>query len=70
MLLLILDEIMIPVGEYFIGNYEAFGYYRVNYDTENWNRITQQLIDDHTVNADFYLDFSYFPCWVYFNATS
>uniref|UniRef100_H2Y902 Aminopeptidase n=1 Tax=Ciona savignyi TaxID=51511 RepID=H2Y902_CIOSA len=32
-----------PNGKYVIGNYEAFGYYRVNYDDANWNAIINQL---------------------------
>ncbi|CAK8674727.1 unnamed protein product [Clavelina lepadiformis] len=43
------DEITVPVDKYFIGNYEAFGYYRVNYDQRNWESIVEQLHLDHTV---------------------
>ena len=42
-------SIAVPADQYFIGNYEAFGYYRVNYDEENWNRIVTQLNDNYAV---------------------
>ena len=29
-------------------NYQQYGFYRVNYDEENWNRLREQLISDHT----------------------
>ncbi|CAF0815629.1 unnamed protein product [Brachionus calyciflorus] len=32
-----------------IGNLKHSGFYRVNYDTENWQRLIKQLEDDHTV---------------------
>lgn len=30
-----------------IGNLKHSGFYRVNYDQENWNRIINQLIQNH-----------------------
>ena len=32
------------------GNFGMFGYYRVNYDEALWQKIIQQLKDDHTVS--------------------
>jgi len=42
------EEVEIPVtlvggDDYFIGNYEAYGYYRVNYERENWINIINAL---------------------------
>lgn len=34
--------------KWFIINKQQTGYYRVNYDENNWNRIIQQLKTDHT----------------------
>ena len=45
--------------QYVIGNYEVFGYYRVNYDAENWNRIMTQLDSDFMVSSK--------ALWVYRN---
>ena len=36
--------IEVQKDDYIIGNSEVFGYYRVNYDAENWRRITDQLL--------------------------
>lgn len=36
-------------NKWLIGNLEFMGYYRVNYDTNNWMRIIAQLKRDHTV---------------------
>ena len=36
-------------GEWIIGNIGQFGYYRVNYDLVNWNRLLYQLKSNHTV---------------------
>ena len=44
-------EILVPENEFVVGNYEAFGYYRVNYDEKNWKRIVSQLNDDFEVSA-------------------
>ena len=35
--------------KWFVGNLNFMGYYRVNYDRENWLRIIAQLKKDHTV---------------------
>ncbi|KAJ8311772.1 hypothetical protein KUTeg_011127 [Tegillarca granosa] len=36
-------------SSWIIGNILMYGYYRVNYDENNWNQIIQQLNTDHTV---------------------
>ena len=46
--------IEIPVGsnntnKWFLGNLDFMGYYRVNYDTQNWLKIVHQLKTDHLV---------------------
>ncbi|XP_071808617.1 aminopeptidase A-like [Asterias amurensis] len=37
------------VTDWYIANPGKFGYYRVNYDTENWKALSEQLMDDHQV---------------------
>ncbi|XP_069131189.1 aminopeptidase N-like [Argopecten irradians] len=37
-----------PDQGWVIGNIRQYGYYRVNYDTENWQAIVRQLMNDHT----------------------
>lgn len=32
-----------PNGEWYVANYQEMGYYRVNYDIENWNALSAQL---------------------------
>ncbi|XP_063963335.1 aminopeptidase N-like [Lytechinus pictus] len=34
--------------DWFLVNIKQYGYYRVNYDDDNWARLSQQLMDDHT----------------------
>ena len=40
---------LIGAQDYFIGNYEAFGYYRVNYERENWMNIIKALDENFEV---------------------
>ncbi|XP_030841204.1 aminopeptidase N-like [Strongylocentrotus purpuratus] len=35
--------------DWFLANIQHYGYYRVNYDNENWARLIQQLVDNHLV---------------------
>jgi aminopeptidase N len=46
-------QIQIPLesneDKWIYGNLNYMGYFRVNYDKENWNRIIDQLKVDHTV---------------------
>ncbi|XP_054751967.2 aminopeptidase N-like isoform X2 [Lytechinus pictus] len=35
--------------DWYLANIQQFGFYRVNYDNENWARLSQQLVQDHTV---------------------
>ena len=45
------DEVTLNIAEdkYFIGNNEVYGYYRVNYDVENWNKIIDALMSNYEV---------------------
>ena len=45
------DELTLNIAEdkYFIGNNEVYGYYRVNYDVENWNKIIDALMSNYEV---------------------
>ncbi|XP_014032217.1 aminopeptidase N [Salmo salar] len=36
-------------SEWVLANLNVSGYYRVNYDTDNWERLIKQLTADHTV---------------------
>jgi hypothetical protein len=36
-------------NEWIIGNIQHAGYYRVNYDSQNWRLLMNQLYRDHTV---------------------
>ena len=40
-------------AQWFIGNVGQYGYYRVNYDIENWEALLQQLSSDHQVGCLF-----------------
>ena len=35
---------------YLLANLDVSGFYRINYDTNNWNKITMQLLSNHKVN--------------------
>nr|KAG5686655.1 hypothetical protein BaRGS_013442 [Batillaria attramentaria] len=39
----------LPADGWVLGNVKEVGYYRVNYDDDNWHRLSQQLTSDHTV---------------------
>ena len=39
--------------KWIIGNIGQFGYYRMNYDTETWENIIQQLKTNHLVSERF-----------------
>ena len=39
-------------NDWYIFNLQQSGFYRVNYDTENWNNLINQLNTDHTVSFD------------------
>ena len=36
-------------GKWFLANLDYTGYFKVNYDSENWQRLSEQLNKDHTV---------------------
>ncbi|XP_022104262.1 aminopeptidase N-like isoform X2 [Acanthaster planci] len=36
-------------NDWYLVNIKQYGYYRVNYDLENWERLSEQLMADHTV---------------------
>lgn len=45
------NEIVVPStkNKWILGNLDFMGYYRVNYDIENWKLIIKQLKIDHSV---------------------
>ncbi|XP_072050679.1 glutamyl aminopeptidase-like [Amphiura filiformis] len=38
-----------PTTDWYIANVGQTGYYRVNYDTQTWDSLVDQLLSDHTV---------------------
>lgn len=36
-------------SDWILGNVRQYGYYRVTYSDENWNKLINQLNEDHTV---------------------
>lgn len=38
--------------EWLLANLNIIGYYRVNYDTGNWERLLNQLSTDHQVKCE------------------
>lgn len=47
-----LVEFTWPVGKWIKGNFKQVGYYRVQYDDDNWNALIKQLNTDHTVSIE------------------
>ena len=39
----------IQPNDWYIVNTYRYGFYRVNYDTDNWNRLANQLYKNHEV---------------------
>ena len=39
----------VSTNAWLLGNVNQMGYYRVNYDAENWDKLIQQLSDQHEV---------------------
>lgn len=42
-------DMMIGASEWLIANIDMKGFYRVNYDSENWDRILTKLSTQHQV---------------------
>ena len=40
----------IQADDWYLANVKQYGYFRINYDAENWARLTTQLNTDHLVN--------------------
>ena len=38
-----------PADTWIKANHEQYGYYRVNYERDNWGKLAQVLQDDHMV---------------------
>ena len=38
-----------PKGKWIKANHKQFGYYRVNYDRQNWEKLAEVLKDNHEV---------------------
>uniref|UniRef100_A0A3Q4GII6 Aminopeptidase n=1 Tax=Neolamprologus brichardi TaxID=32507 RepID=A0A3Q4GII6_NEOBR len=49
--LLTKEDMKIGASEWLIANIDMKGFYRVNYDSENWDRILTKLSTQHQVNA-------------------
>ncbi|XP_071830181.1 glutamyl aminopeptidase-like [Apostichopus japonicus] len=48
------DVIPFPTSgdDWYLANYEEMNFYRVNYDSDNWQKLSDQLMSDHTaINA-------------------
>ena len=45
-------ELAKPLGEndFILANIQAMGFYRINYDEENWEKIVKQLINKKDVS--------------------
>lgn len=41
----------LPNDTWIIANVRQVGYYRVNYDSDNWELLLEQLLDNHTVRT-------------------
>ena len=41
----------VSTNAWLLGNVDQMGYYRVNYDAENWDKLIQQLSDEHEVSS-------------------
>ena len=37
--------------DWYLANVRQYGYYRINYDADNWAKLTEQLNNDHTVRT-------------------
>ena len=48
-------DLVAGIGEsdWYLANIKQYGYYRINYDATNWERLTTQLNDNHLVNISF-----------------
>ncbi|KAL5019590.1 hypothetical protein ScPMuIL_002482 [Solemya velum] len=43
------DLAVLGQDKWILANIQQYGYYRVNYDTNNWRQLIRQLLDNHTV---------------------
>ena len=54
LLTILLDRIALPTNistlKWYKANYGAIGFYRVNYDDENWSNLLKQINVNHTVS--------------------
>lgn len=46
------DEFVATKGEWILANVNCTGYYRVNYNPENWDRLVTQLQKDPRVSTE------------------
>lgn len=44
-----IDEMKTSGNDWVLANHNVVGYYRVNYDPDNWDKLLQSLNDDHEV---------------------
>ena len=66
--LLILDKVEFPWPKssgWLKANLDQIGFYRVNYDAENWEALAGQLMKDHTVSNLECFHYLLYSAWLF-----